>query len=58
MEIQYELIFVVPVNLVIYLECNVLVGKPEGKKPLARHRRRWEDNIKMDPKNYSIIFLR
>jgi hypothetical protein len=26
----------------------VLVGKPEGKKPLGRHRRRWEDNIKMD----------
>jgi hypothetical protein len=26
----------------------VLVGKPEGKKPLGRPRRRWEDNIKMD----------
>jgi hypothetical protein len=26
----------------------VLVGKPEGKKPLGRTRRRWEDNIKMD----------
>jgi hypothetical protein len=25
-----------------------LVGKPEGKKPLGRPRRRWEDNIKMD----------
>jgi len=25
-----------------------LVGKPEGKKPLGRHRHRWEDNIKMD----------
>jgi hypothetical protein len=24
-----------------------LVGKPEGKSPLRRHRRRWEDNIKM-----------
>jgi hypothetical protein len=24
------------------------VGKPEGKRPLGRHRRRWEDNIKMD----------
>jgi hypothetical protein len=23
-------------------------GKPEGKRPLARPRRRWEDNIKMD----------
>ena len=27
---------------------NVLVGKPEGKRPLGRLRRRWEDNIKMD----------
>jgi hypothetical protein len=25
-----------------------LVGKPEGKKPLGRPRRRWEDNINMD----------
>jgi hypothetical protein len=25
----------------------VLVGKPEGKWPLGRHRRRWEENIKM-----------
>jgi len=24
------------------------VGKPEGKRPFGRHRRRWEDNIKMD----------
>jgi hypothetical protein len=27
---------------------RVLVGKPEGKKPLGRPRRRCEDNIKMD----------
>jgi hypothetical protein len=27
---------------------RVLVGKPEGKRPLARPRRRWEDNIGMD----------
>ena len=27
---------------------KVLVGKPEGKIPLGRPRRRWEDNIKMD----------
>jgi len=26
---------------------RVLVGKPEGKKPLGRQRHRWEDNIKM-----------
>jgi len=27
---------------------RVLVGKPEGKKPLGRPRHRWDDNIKMD----------
>ena len=27
---------------------KVLMGKPEGKRPLGRLRRRWEDNIKMD----------
>jgi len=27
---------------------GVLVGKPEGKKPLARPRHRWKDNLKMD----------
>jgi len=27
---------------------KVLVGKPVGKRPLGRHRRRWEDYIKMD----------
>jgi hypothetical protein len=26
---------------------KVLVGKPKGKRPLGRRRRRWEDNIKM-----------
>jgi len=26
---------------------RVLVGKPEGKKPLGRPRRRWEDNTKI-----------
>jgi hypothetical protein len=27
---------------------RTLVGKPEGRRPLERPRRRWEDNIKMD----------
>ena len=27
---------------------KVLVGKPDGKRPLGRPRRRWEDNIKID----------
>jgi len=27
---------------------RVLVGKPEGKRPMRRPRWRWEDNIKMD----------
>ena len=28
---------------------RVLLGKPEGKRPLGRTRHRWEDNINMDP---------
>jgi hypothetical protein len=27
---------------------NICIGKPEGRRPLGRPRRRWEDNIKMD----------
>ena len=27
---------------------RVLAGKPEGRRPLGRPRRRWEDNIRMD----------
>jgi hypothetical protein len=27
---------------------RLLVGKPEGKRPLGRQRRRWADNVKMD----------
>ena len=27
---------------------RILVGKPEGKRPLGKPRRRWKDNIKMD----------
>jgi hypothetical protein len=28
--------------------CKILVGKPEGKRPLGRLRCRWKDNIRMD----------
>jgi hypothetical protein len=28
--------------------CKVLVGKPEGKRPLGKPIRRWEDKMKMD----------
>jgi hypothetical protein len=27
---------------------SILVGKPEGKRPLEKPRRRWKDNIRMD----------
>jgi hypothetical protein len=27
---------------------SILIGKPEGKRPLERTRYRWEDNIRMD----------
>ena len=31
-----------------------LIGKPTGKRPLGRPKRRWEDNIRMDPKEIGI----
>jgi hypothetical protein len=33
---------------------RVLVGKPEGKRPLGRPRCRWEDNIEMDLQEFGI----
>jgi hypothetical protein len=33
----------------------VLVGKPEGKRPLGRPRRRWDDNIKMDLQEVGVV---
>jgi hypothetical protein len=33
---------------------RVFVGKPEGKRPLGRSRRRWKDNIKMDLREIGI----
>jgi hypothetical protein len=33
---------------------GVLVGRPEGKRPLGRHRRRWEDNIKKNLRDIEI----
>ena len=34
---------------------SVWVGKPEGKRTLARPRRRWEDNIKMDLEEVEVV---
>ena len=33
---------------------KILTGKPTGKRPLGRPRRRWEDNIRMDLKDIGI----
>ena len=33
---------------------KILTGKPTGKRPLGRPRRRWEDNIRMDLKEIGI----
>ena len=33
---------------------KILTGKPTGKRPLGRPRRRWEDNIRMDLEEISI----
>jgi hypothetical protein len=35
------------VDFIVYV-MEYVVGKPEGKRPLGRPRRRWEDNIKMN----------
>jgi hypothetical protein len=35
-------------NLVFILNITILVGKPEGKRPLGRPRRRWVGNSKMN----------
>jgi hypothetical protein len=35
-------------KIIFGVVCRVLVGKPEGKRPLGRPRRGWEDNVKMD----------
>jgi hypothetical protein len=37
---------------------RILVGKPEGKRPLGRPRRRWVDNIKMNLREIGLIWLR
>jgi hypothetical protein len=34
---------------------RVLVGRPEGKRPLGRPRRRWEDKLKMDLRETGIV---
>jgi len=36
---------------------RVLVGKPEGRRPLGRPRHRWEDNIRMDLREVGCGFV-
>jgi hypothetical protein len=36
---------------------RVLVGRPEGKRPLGRPRHRWEDNIKLDLRGTGIKWV-
>jgi hypothetical protein len=37
--------------------CRILVGEPEGKRPLERLRRRWVDNIKMDLRQDGMVWI-
>jgi hypothetical protein len=46
-----ENFFKLNIDLHVYM---VLVGRPEGKRPLGRPRSRWEDNIKMDLREIGI----
>jgi hypothetical protein len=34
---------------------KVLVGKPEGRRPLGRPRRRWEDGVRMDLRDIGLV---
>jgi len=36
---------------------RVLVGKPEGRRPLGRPRRRWVDNIRMDLQEVGCVYM-
>ena len=36
---------------------RVLVGKPEGRRPLGRPRRRWADNIRMDLQEVGCVYV-
>jgi hypothetical protein len=40
--------------LKIHFILKVLVGRPEGKRPLERQRRRWQDGIRMDLREISL----
>jgi hypothetical protein len=35
---------------------RILVGNPEGKRPLGRPRRRWVDNVKMDLRQDGVVW--
>jgi hypothetical protein len=35
---------------------RILMGKPEGKRPLGRRRRRWVDNIKIDLRDIGMVW--
>ena len=37
--------------------CRVLVGKSEGRRPVGRPRRRWVDNIRMDPQEVGCVYM-
>jgi len=37
--------------------CRVLVGKPEGRRPLGRPRRRWVDNIRTDLQAIECVYM-
>jgi hypothetical protein len=43
-----NLLSFVGVHIPIFSRCNILVAKPEGKRPFGRPRRRWEDNFRRD----------
>jgi hypothetical protein len=45
---MFLFLLLVASSLILPFRFRLLVGKPEGKRPLGRPRCRWMDNIKMD----------
>ena len=46
--VLYKVLGGLELRKLLILVRRVLVGKPEGKRPVGRPRRRWEDNIKLN----------
>ena len=51
------IIIIIMMIIIVIIQVEILTGKPTGKRPLGRPRRRWEDNIRMDLEKIESIYL-